>query len=448
MLGKIIRALGPRFEADLLTIREKDMGYVQKIRKHRMLRVPVSGSYLERVEAFQRALSRQLDGDEYDIIHFRSPWEGAVLHQKKQYFDARYVYEPGVDLPLDAPPEIVEHFIECEKISLDLADMVILPSHVSETTLRAMGYKKPVEVVCQGVDIDTFDWEYTTGLPPFDLIWVDSFTLGVDTDFVLSAITHVVKEIPSFSMGIVGEIEYDLAENLVNRIDTLNLKETIKFFGHQTDDSLPLLISRSRLAMVPPPRKYFGIVPREDNISLLEYMACRTATLAPATPYIAEMTKDGKLARLYDWKNPLSLAHGILELLHDKKSTEAMEELAYKTARNELTSTIARRELVQIYAKLVPTIEQLSADEVFTPSSSRSGSITWQGARTSSTGSGAAIPTALTPVEEAKESGIINLEMEDIEFEASGALLGITYEGGFEPNTSSSDQTDPQRPKQ
>ena len=47
--------------------------------KTRMLRVPVVGSLPEKVEMFRRAIRRQLEGEEYDVVHLRSAWGGRAV---------------------------------------------------------------------------------------------------------------------------------------------------------------------------------------------------------------------------------------------------------------------------------------------------------------------------------------------------------------------------------
>ena len=83
-LGHLIKALAPRFEVDVVTLRVGDLAYVDRFHKARMLRVPVGGGGLvEQAEAFGRALRRQLEGEEYDIVHLRTAW-GARASAKDQ----------------------------------------------------------------------------------------------------------------------------------------------------------------------------------------------------------------------------------------------------------------------------------------------------------------------------------------------------------------------------
>src|SRR3972149_5398210 len=69
--------LRARHRVEVLTVRKGDQPYVEQYRKTRMLRVPVPDApTLQQIEAFRRALRRQLEGAEYDVVHFRDGWSG------------------------------------------------------------------------------------------------------------------------------------------------------------------------------------------------------------------------------------------------------------------------------------------------------------------------------------------------------------------------------------
>lgn len=157
-------------------------------------------------------------------------------------------------------------------------------------------------------------------------------------------------------------------------------------------------------------------------------MACKTPVIAPATPFVHEVTRSGTLARLYDWTNPRYLTSAILEQFASLGRAQEAADLAYGYLRHTYSAAASRRAMIESYANLVPSVEVLSADEVFEPSTAKSGSITWQGRQTSSTGAGSSVPTALNPQAQPQEQEHITIDFDDIEFEASGALLGGSVE--------------------
>ena len=74
-LRHVIRSLTPLHNVDLLVCREGEQAYVERQGSVRVLRVPTHESDLRsQIQAFQRALKRQLDGADYDVVHCRDSW--------------------------------------------------------------------------------------------------------------------------------------------------------------------------------------------------------------------------------------------------------------------------------------------------------------------------------------------------------------------------------------
>ncbi|PKN23957.1 MAG: hypothetical protein CVU65_13115 [Deltaproteobacteria bacterium HGW-Deltaproteobacteria-22] len=432
LLGNLISALSPRFEADILTIRESELGYIEKFRKHRLLRVPVGGTYMQKVESFQRAISRQLDGDEYDIIHFRSPWEGLTLAQNLQVLDAKFIYEPSLTLPLDSPEELAKSFIKLDRMSMEMADLILVPSLHQVGLLCADPVLAPkVRHIPAGIDVNLFDFEQTAGLSELDVIWVDNFNDMPSTQIVFDGLARLKETRPQLTIGLVGPITTAFANDMVGLIARQGLSENVKFFGVQEEEDLPLLISRGRVALVGPRGPGQGALPREDCLNLLEYMACRTAVVAPRLPYVTEVTSEGELARLYQPDNAIDLSKALMYQLNNPEKARDMAELAYETVREEYTAAQSRRRIVDVYADMLAPL--LSEDSVVSGARGgrkRDSTITWQGQRTSSTGVGSPVPVN-SPIEDGFHAGDMDtasLNFEDLKFEASGVLLGTSIE--------------------
>ncbi len=163
----VLKALGPRYAVDVLTLRspQNDLPFVERFMKTRMLRVPLgSGSLAEQVEAFRRAIRRQLQGEEYDVVHLRSAWGGSAVLEHVQA-PARFVYEVARSTegePRAADAELAAALAEEEQACLERADLVLVPTAGAAEHLEKRGLGAPahlVEVVPPGVDVDHFDWE-------------------------------------------------------------------------------------------------------------------------------------------------------------------------------------------------------------------------------------------------------------------------------------------------
>src|SRR5258708_40090653 len=90
----VIRSLTAMQTVDLLVLREGDQGYVERQGSVRVLRVPTQEADLRaQVQSFQRALKRQLDGADYDVVHCRDSWSGIPVLEARQRLGYAMVYD-------------------------------------------------------------------------------------------------------------------------------------------------------------------------------------------------------------------------------------------------------------------------------------------------------------------------------------------------------------------
>ena len=129
----VIRALTPMHTVDLLVAREGDQPYVERQGAVRVLRVPShdQDSWAQ-IQAFQRALKRQLDGADYDIVHCRDAWSGITVLESRpklgyaMVLDLSRAPEPvgeGV-----APSELEVRYARDVAVCLREADLVLVPT--------------------------------------------------------------------------------------------------------------------------------------------------------------------------------------------------------------------------------------------------------------------------------------------------------------------------------
>src|SRR4029077_18848156 len=93
-LRHVIRALTPLHSVDLLVVREGDQAYVERQGSVRVLRVPTHEADLRsQIQAFQRALKRQLDGADYDVVHCRDSWSATTVLDARARLGYAVVYD-------------------------------------------------------------------------------------------------------------------------------------------------------------------------------------------------------------------------------------------------------------------------------------------------------------------------------------------------------------------
>jgi len=114
-LRHVIRALMQQHSVDVLVVREGDQSYVERQGNVRILRVPVAeggsstaNDLTVQIQSFQRALKRQLEGADYEIVHCRDSWAGLVALEAKRHLGYSVIYDltpsPLGEAPLEPQP--------------------------------------------------------------------------------------------------------------------------------------------------------------------------------------------------------------------------------------------------------------------------------------------------------------------------------------------------------
>src|SRR5258706_9283007 len=127
-LRHVVRALTPMHTVDLLVVREGDQAYVERQGSVRVLRVPTPEADLKaQIQSFQRALKRQLEGADYDVVHCRDSWSGLTVLEARTRLGYAVVYHltraPLGESALD--PELDAQYAREEEACLLAADIVL-----------------------------------------------------------------------------------------------------------------------------------------------------------------------------------------------------------------------------------------------------------------------------------------------------------------------------------
>lgn len=365
----VLKALAARFQVDVLTIRTADMGYVERYRRTRMLRVPVgTGSRLEQVEAFRRAVKRQLEGTEYDLIHFRSAYGGLPICQLREYLDCKLVFELALNSSTEAgrvDQQAHAALVEDERFCLEHADLVIARCESAAEALRKTLGETPVAVVPPGVDIDTFDWEPSASQPAHRIVHVG--TLGPARGIRL--LLEAFRELLNYSdanLVLAGSVESIFASYLEDALDHLQLRNHVTLLGPVDHEEIPRILAMADLCVCP-------WSPPEDQplygypLKLFEYMACRKPVIAVDQQVLQELLGPRPPVKLVKPDNPSDLASAMLQLLADEKQRLRLSEDAYALVRAQYSASGARRALLSAYEKLYPKGTNLWSHEGVVP---------------------------------------------------------------------------------
>lgn len=350
-LRHVIRALTPLHSVDLLVVREGDQAYVERQGSVRVLRVPTHEADLRsQIQAFQRALKRQLDGADYDVVHCRDSWSGIPVLEARERLGYAMVYDlarsPLGETTLD--PELDAQYARDEDTCLAAADLVLAPTPAAVKALQARGKPERVVLSPLGVDVDRFDWDDPPAGGPPRILYVGTIDPGHGVRVLVRAMAAIVREVDA-RLVLAGSMAPTFDQPLQAQIRELGLADKVEVTGPVDHDQLPALLATATVCVVPAAA---DLTPSPSVVfptKLLEYMACRRAVVAPRRETLAHVVEHGREALLFEPGDPIDLARKVLRLLGEPLLRTRLAQNAYERVRRELTASGTRRAVRSAY---------------------------------------------------------------------------------------------------
>jgi glycosyltransferase involved in cell wall biosynthesis len=363
-LRQVIRALTPMHTVDLLVVREGDQAYVERQGAVRVLRVPThEADQRAQIQAFQRALKRQLDGADYDVVHCRDSWAGLPVLEARERLGYAMVYDltrsPLGETTADA--ELDAAYARDEDACLAQADLVLAPTPAAAEALRAR--RKPAARVVlspPGVDVDRFDWDEPPSGGPPRILYAGSIDPGRGVRVLVKAMAAIVREVDA-RLVLAGPMAAKFDQPLRDAIRELGLTDKVEVLGPVDHDQMPALIATATVCVVPAAADLTPSPTVVFPTKILEYMACKRAIVAPRRETLAHVVDHNREALLFEAGDPVDLAHKVLRLLGEPALRERLAQQAYERVRRELTASATRRALKAAYALLA---DRFAADAV------------------------------------------------------------------------------------
>ncbi|HEX7836100.1 MAG TPA: glycosyltransferase family 4 protein [Kofleriaceae bacterium] len=353
-LRHVIRALTPLHSVDLLVVREGDQAYVERQGSVRVLRVPTQEAGLgAQVQSFQRALKRQLDGADYDVVHCRDSWSGIPVLEARSRLGYAMVYDlarsPLGETTPDA--ELDAQYARDEDACLSAADLVLAPTPAAVKALQSRSKPERVVLSPPGVDVDRFDWEDPpTGGPP-RILYVGTIDPSRGVRVLVRAMAAIVREVDA-RLVLAGSMAPTFEQPLRDAIRELGLTDKVEVTGPVDHDQLPALLATATVCVVPAAADLTPSPTVVFPTKLLEYMACRRAVVAPRRETLAHVVENNREALLFEPGDPIDLARKVLRLLGEPMLRERIARNAYERVRREFTASATRRALRSAYRVL------------------------------------------------------------------------------------------------
>jgi glycosyltransferase involved in cell wall biosynthesis len=357
-LSHIIRALSRHHVVDVLVVRRGDQAYVERFANARLLRVPVpDGPIRSRIDAFRRALRRQLEGADYDIVHFRDGWSGIPVLEMRERLKYAAIFDAGRS-PLCEPPVYDRETataLECDELECaERADLVLAASEPARRHFASLVPEERVRLVPPGVDVDLFDWDAAATTGPPRILYAGALSPGRGVRVLLRAMLDVAAH-SNARLALAGRSTPEFFASLESAVADLGLRDRVQLLGEVAHDDVAGVIGSSAVCVAP---GAVDLGPRPLALyptKLLEYMACQRPVVAPRRGTVTMLMRDEQHGLLFEPGHPLDLAQKILRLLADPDLRSRVARGGYELVRRAHTASSTRRELRRAYGWLAST---------------------------------------------------------------------------------------------
>lgn len=319
-----------------------------------------SGNYLQRGLAFgDFVLAHVRNGPPYAVAHFRSIWCGFPLAEARRRHGYRLLYEvnglPSIEMAYHYPglngSALLDKLREREIATLNLADAVICPSHVTCAYLASLGVPAGrITVIPNGVDCTAFRAEPLPapedGVPTILYIGTLADWQGLGT--LIDAMPRLLAQRPA-RLHILGHGRKRQRKALARQIRKLGVEDSVVVGAPVPHDRVPAAVVNAAVCVAPLGYNERNVVQGCCPIKVLEYMACGRPVVAANLPVVRELVRPDRDALLFTPDDPADLARCLGAVLDDSALAARLGASAAAHVRAHFTWQAAQQQLLAVY---------------------------------------------------------------------------------------------------
>ncbi len=363
-MTEYLKALPDRFSVVVLSVKTPDHSHIEKYEGARLLRVPVgSGDLASRIQAFERAVRRQLESEEYALVHFTDPFGGYALCELKGDYGYRLIYEaqsfPSQELrythpQLEGDRKFLSKVRRQELFCLMNADLVVTGSPTTRSFIHSLGVSQDsVRVVRAPVDLGPYV-PAALGSPdgtPMRLMYLGSQVAWQGLPGLLRGLALAVKQV-DVRLTLVGARHPDWQPHLEDLVSELGLKQHVEFQPPVSHDDVAKVLTLADVGVLPLDDVDRNRVQGGALSKLSEYLAAGRPVLAADLPMTRELVP-ASAGVFYPPGDTQALADRIIELARDVPRRVALGKQARAMAELSLDAGLIRGQLLDLYDSLL-----------------------------------------------------------------------------------------------
>jgi glycosyltransferase involved in cell wall biosynthesis len=227
------------------------------------------------------------------------------------------------------------------RMALSNSDRIIAVSHSLANVTAAMGVRKKIEVIPDGIEVNRF---FPSDGKREDLIlYVGSFIDRKGVMFLLEAMPDILSDFPNLKLLLVGD--GPLRESYEKLIVFLHLEQNVTIMGWQDQNVVSLLMRQAKVFVLPSLNEGLGVV-------LLEAIASGTPCAGSNIDGIPDIITP-EVGVLFEPGDPAAVSRAIKSILSTSGCYDQMCAAARQRAVNVFDWGVVARRLIEVYNKVI-----------------------------------------------------------------------------------------------
>jgi glycosyltransferase involved in cell wall biosynthesis len=380
-LCEYLKHLSEKFQVDVLSVKTLEHAHIARLYGARLLRVPVgTGDLASRMQSFDRAVRRQLQSEEYNVVHFFDPVAGVPLCDGRETVNYRLVFDassfPSVDWPLirgltsagDLAPRarrtaeaadtrLMAKLKRQELFCLMNAHVVIVGNPLTRDYVLGLGVQQSrIQVLRAPVDVEAFEPQFLSAPDetPMRVTHLGALALGRGLETLIEAIALTQKRQPGLiRLNLLGPVSPEMKKKLEAQIShhCLQHVEICKAIAH---GEIPSALATCDLGIIGLDENVRNITVGSPLARLPEFLAAGRGCLVADLPSAQTVAPEEGVV-WYRPDDPLDLATKLIELAIDPERRKVLGAAAARAA-HLWDGARCRNQLHALYAEILPII--------------------------------------------------------------------------------------------
>ena len=293
---------------------------------------------------------------DYDLIHDNQSLCYGLINIQKEIPLVTTIHHPITKdhkLALEAATTWKERlsinrwhsFLRMQKKVAPQLNRIICPSNQSKADVieEFKVNKENVDVVLNGIDLDSFNRDDNVEKKPYRIITTASADVPLKgLKFLIEAMTEIIDEIPAAHLVVLGRAKKK--GDIIKQISRLNLEDKISFHSGLSQSKVVSLYSSSHICVIPSLYEGFGF-------GAGEAMACELPLISTQSGGLREVI--GQEAVVIESESSKAIVKAVKDLFSNKEKQLALSRAGRKRMENEFNWIKAAKTYEEIYSKTI-----------------------------------------------------------------------------------------------